>query len=292
MREEFDLVHFNGGQTAANHYGLGFDLNAWKRRSKRLFMTFQGSDCRPISKRPNDISPGGIHRRFVTGIHDGLMLRHAARAARICDRTFCLNPDLIPYVPGTEFIPYASIDWRDIPVRTEPRGDRLRIVHAPSDRDVKGTAFVMRAREILGDENYEWRIVQGVDTAAVGREMDQADLVLDQFRIGWYGALAVESMARGIPTICWLAPDDLARIPSVFTDAIPIVSCTGSELPDVIEELGGDDPRRAEIGRASSEFVRRFHDPQRIAEALLKLYHEPDQSFWSVVDTSEQSCST
>ena len=286
MRKGFDLVHFNGGQTAANHYGLGFDLQAWRKSDATLFMTFQGDDCRPISKGPAFTGSTGLRDRLRVGIHDGLMRRHVARASRICDRVFCLNPDLIPFVPDVEFVPYASIDWRDIPVPAEGRQDRLRIVHAPSDTDIKGTAFVMRAREILGEEKYEWRIVRGVDTATVGQELDQADLVLDQFRIGWYGALAVEAMARGVPTLCWLDPVDTARLPAVFTDSIPIVSCTGSELPDAVEALEGDELRRRDLGRSSRGFVQRFHDPRRIAEAFMRVFRNPGTPYWSAMDTT------
>ncbi len=66
-----------------------------------------------------------------------------------CDRVFALNPEFCQYVPGATFLPYASIDVqavRPVPPRLE---GPIRIVHAPTDPSIKGTALVQAAIDRL-----------------------------------------------------------------------------------------------------------------------------------------------
>ena len=271
----FDVVHFNGGQTAFNRYGFAIDVPAWKRRGTRIVVTFQGTDARPMralrspQKHPAD------------AIRDWTKRVHVHRLARLADAAFVLNPDLLDHVPGSEFVPYASIDHRQHRVSEGSDSNRLRIVHAPSKRWVKGTDFVLSARSELGDAEYDWQLLESLTRAEVGQELDQADIAIDQFRIGWYGAFSLEAMARGIPTICWIEPRQLARVPAEFRNALPLVSCTGQDLAETIASLRRDSEYRAEISARSREFAVRFHDPRSIARALTEVYAGTRADFWS-----------
>lgn len=194
---------------------------------------------------------------------------------------FCLNPDLLDHVQGAEFLPYCSLDLAHLPLRETRSEGRIRIVHAPTHRDVKGTSFVLEAAEKLQDPNLDWRIVEGKSNQEVLKELSQADIVIDQLRIGWYGAFAMEAMAMGIPTICWIDPVMLSRTPTEFAESLPIIVANQDTLVDVVSDLSSDHHRLALISEQSKAFAKRFHNPRKIAHAMKKVYEDPSSSFWS-----------
>ena len=279
LASQYDLVHFNGGQSCLNRYGMGLDLPLWRRRGARLFMTFQGGDIRPESV----LFPE--HARTMRGrISESCRRRFLARATKWCEQLFCLNPDLLRHVEGAQFLPYCSVDPSlHQPTAREP-SKRLRVVHAPTSRGVKGSEHVFNAREALGEEEYDWRMLEGISHEDVLQELDQADVVIDQFRIGWYGAFAVEAMARAIPTICWINEADLALTPPRFASAVPLVRADGESLVDVLRDLKEDPARREQLGKTSREFTVEFHDPARIATAMVELYAGRSRSFWDAFE--------
>ncbi len=282
----FDVVHFNGGQSALNRYGFALDVPAWKARGVKVFVTFQGTDARPMStlRSPRD--------HPLDPWRDRMKRLHVHRFARLADATFVLNPDLLEWVPGSQFVPYASIDHRLHGVGAGSQSDRLRVVHAPSKRWIKGTEFVLDARSTLDADRYDWRLLEGVTQAEVGRELDTADVAVDQFRLGWYGAFSLEAMTRGVPTICWIDPVQLERVPACFREGLPIVCSRGEELAGTLETLRRDPGLRSEIGRRSREFAVRFHDPRRIAAAIVSMYESRSTDFWGSWNHQEPSLPT
>ena len=72
---------------------------------------------------------------------------------------------LLHVIPGGEFVPYAAIDPSDVDVVPPRATGPLRILHAPTNRLVKGTDHVIAAVEALRDRfDFEFRIV-GLDRA-------------------------------------------------------------------------------------------------------------------------------
>ena len=277
----FDVVHFNGGQTALNRWGFAIDVPAWRRAGVRICTTFQGSDARPSAA----LLPGPPRAR--QRFDDLLKSWHVRRLARLSDHSFVLNPDLLPHVPGAEFVPYASVDHRVDGVTRGSGGDRLRVVHAPSVRWIKGTEFVLSARDEMGDQDYDWRLLEGLSRTEVCQELEQADVAIDQFRSGWYGGFSLEAMVRGVPTICYIDPAQLRLVPKMFRDALPLVSCTGEALADTIAELRRDRGRREELGARCRAFASRFHDPRRIAGAMIAVYRGSHSAFWQAWNNTE-----
>jgi len=138
----YDVFHFNFGQTLLQVRQLGRvadELPLLKRRGKTVLVTFQGCDVRPFAR---------CHcRNRACARLTHLRAPAAARALRYADRVLHLNPDLGRELPGSRFLPYANVDPRaHEPNPPDPAGTgELVIAHAPTDRDVKGTAHVVRA---------------------------------------------------------------------------------------------------------------------------------------------------
>ena len=185
------------------------------------------------------------------------------------DRSFYLNPDLRRWLPGSEFMPYANVDPAAVDTVPPPDRDELVVLHAPTNREVKGTAHVIAAVEELRGRGVPVRLdlVEGVSHDQVATRINAADIIVDQLMIGWYGGFAVEAMARARPVLAAITEDVPADNP--FGGELPIVRTGRERLADDLAALAHDRTRLREIGTASRAFVERRHNPRTIAGELL-----------------------
>jgi len=283
----YDLFHFNFAQTFLPRLGpFGVDLPLLRALGKRIFMTFQGCDVRrkdycrdhyEISCCGNDSGPG------LCRLHDDPAKERAvAYARRFAHRLFCLNPDLLNIIPDADFIPYASVDPADVsPVPARP-DRKLTLIHAPTSRLIKGTDRILHVAEQLRSRfDIDWRLVEGLPHAEAMRQYRHADLAIDQLKVGWYGAFAVEMMALGKPVVCYIRDADLRHLPPAMAEELPVIRATPDSLLDVLSDLMHAPQRLVELGQRSRAFVQRWHDPLKIARRLLQLYRDPSLPFWN-----------
>ena len=190
----------------------------------------------------------------------------ARRALAHADRVLYLNPDLGRWAPGAEFFPYANVDPRAVEPAPWTDREELVVVHAPTDRSIKGTRHVVDAVERLRAEGAPVRLdlIEGLTHDQVRARTAAADVVVDQLMIGWYGGFAVEAMALGRPLVCFIREEE-----NPFGAALPIVRASPSTLVERLRELLRDPARRREAGQAGRRFVEREHDPRTLARRAL-----------------------
>jgi hypothetical protein len=270
---EYDIFHFNFGLTFLQVRQLGVvldELALVKRAGKTVLMTYQGCDVRPKANCPcrhPECFAGARYRQPA-----------AERVLRHADRVFFLNPDLRHWLAGATFVPYASVDPREIQAVPTPDGPELVVAHAPTDRQVKGTSHVEEAVAELQREGLSVRLdlIEGVTRDEVMRRVAEADIIVDQVLIGWYGAFAVEAMALGRPVLAYIREDEPEDNP--FGAELPIVRTTAASLAGDLRALAGDRAQRFELGAAGRRFVEEHHDPRQIARTVLEgLMPEPER---------------
>ena len=262
--ERYDVFHFNFGQTLVQVRQLGRvmdELPLLKRRGKTILVTYQGCDVRPFAECH-------CRNRFCART-TAYRQPAAAHVLRYADRVFHLNPDLGAHLPGSRFLPYANVDARDfVPAPPDPAGGaELVVVHAPTDRAVKGTTHVVDAVETLRAEGVAVRLelLEGITRAEVLERTSRADVVVDQLLIGWYGGFAVEAMAMAKPVICFIREED-----NPFGVRLPVLRARAATLAARLRELADDRARLHEAGLAGRRFAEREHDPHRIARSVLE----------------------
>ncbi len=140
-------------------------------------------------------------------------------------------------------------------------GTPVTIVHAPNHRATKGTPFLERAVHQLCDEGLEvdLRIYEGRPNAEVREAVLASDIVADQFLMEGYGQFAVEGMAAGKPVLA-----NMSALPEIFRGtaqvrACPIVDTDPETLAENLRTLIRDPQLRRRIGRASREFILKYH---------------------------------
>ena len=99
-----------------------------------------------------------------------------------------------------------------------------------------------------------------------------ADIVLDQFLIGTFGAVAPEAMACGTAVIMAFDP---AIHEWCFAEQPPVVSAREpDEVYRELRRLGEDAEERARLGRAGRAWIERHHGWQLVVDRYLSLYEE------------------
>lgn len=264
-----DVFHFNFGATLLPRMGpLGVDLPLLRALGKKIFMTYQGDDAR---------LPEVMTNRQRNKRHADL-----AYAKQYCHRRFCVNPDLLRIVQDAEFVPYASVDPAAIPIVESDLQSPFTILHAPTNREAKGTASVINAIEKLRDiHEFEFLLIENLTHEQAMLQYRKADLVIDQLKIGWYGGFAVELMAMGKPVICYIREDDLRYVPPAMASDLPIIRAAESTLMEVLDSILTSRDQLAAIGKQCRAYVEKWHDPIDIARRMLAIYEKPSRPYWS-----------
>jgi glycosyltransferase involved in cell wall biosynthesis len=263
----YDVFHFYFGNTL---FPWPFpDLPALRALGKRIIFHFCGCDVRSRA--------GNLARHDLSGCHECVSLVCLGKRRpplRYADAIFVSTPDLLEDVPGAVLMP-GPIDltrWRPAPPRATPpsAADPLRIVHAPTDREIKGTRYLLAAVERLKAEGapVTLQVLEGVPAADVPAFVGAGDIVVDQLMIGAYGTFSVEAMAAGRPVICRIRED----LRPHYAPDLPIVSADPATIYDALAALIADPARRAALGQAGVAYATRVHEMHRVAEAVLPYY--------------------
>jgi hypothetical protein len=252
----YDIFHLHGSLTLL--YPFRWDLPILKAMGKRVVMQFWGSDVR--GKDPESLA----------------YLRHV-------DATIVGSYHMQDHVPGGAHVVLPGLDLSNWPAtdrvagRQEVReGSPVRVVHAPSSRETKGTAHVLAAVQALCSRGVplELELVEGVPHASAVQIYRTCDIAVDQLASGWYGVFALETMALGKPVLGHIRADNADRLEAARGVQPPVVSITAETLGCELERLAVDPERRLSRGRLSRSFVEQVHDIDDAAEQVMAIYQQ------------------
>lgn len=268
---EFDVFNF--------HFGYGFfeqsleDLMLLKRLGKTVNTFFHGCDIRDSKQVIEKYEFSACKACWPVACNaNRKQMREWARDH--ADHVFVSTPDLVEFIPGAIWLPQAApvaVMRDNALIHEQPgRDDVIRIAHAPSAPALKGTDFVKSAVEQLRAEglNVELVLLTGMSHDRVLKAIAESDLVIDQLLIGAYGVVAIEAMALGKPTICYIR-DDLRAL---YPDELPIISATIRNLRDVIVEVVERRQEWRAIGEAGYSYARTYHEQAQVARRLSSCY--------------------
>lgn len=251
----------------------GYESQIFHHAGIPQIISWAGSDARIISiARKNNpyfyMMPDEARdietRRRLARLSKGI--RYVATDPEIAE--YCL-----PYFEKVFYIP-QPIDLNDIVYQLPQKSSRPPVVmHIPTRREVKGTAYIEAAVERLQSEGYslDFQVFKPVYTQKQVREMiATADIYIDELRCGSYGMTAVEAMASGKPTITYIREDLLEKYPA----NLPLVNTNPDTIYEKLKELILDADLRHEIGKKGREYVEKYHSLEVIAPRLVEIYQE------------------
>jgi glycosyltransferase involved in cell wall biosynthesis len=280
----YDVFHFNFGASLLSTFYIPFalDIPLIASRGKKIFATFMGCDARmreyTRTQYPySACSPEHCKNGWCNPVTDRLRKRRIEVFSKWGKALFCLNPDLCRFVPNAVFLPYAHVDlqkWTPIEKRKENRAKAITVLHAPSDRNIKGTRYVLDAVGRLQAKGFPVKldIIENAGHQEVKERILHADIVIDQMLVGWYGGFAVEAMALAKPVISYIRKEDLKFIPNEMSEEIPIVSATVGSLEEDLANLIVDSRQMRILGEKGRAYVEKWHDPLKVAQITLRYY--------------------
>lgn len=183
---------------------------------------------------------------------------------------FVSTPDLLADMPQAAWCPVAVplARWAMRPPE-RVAGAPLRVVHVPTSRHVKGSDLIEPVMKALHDEGViSYHSAQGVDSAMMPALYGSADVVLDQFRLGSYGAAACEAMASGRAVVGHVLPEVRQAVLRLTGLDLPVIEATPASLDELLRRLAETD---SEVQTATDEglgFVRAVHDGAMSASIL------------------------
>ncbi|MEZ5934509.1 MAG: glycosyltransferase [Alphaproteobacteria bacterium] len=282
LAEDYDVFHFHVRSLLYRRSltdGSGLDLIMFRLFGRKVFYHFRGSEIR-LARAFHRHSPYA----YANDDWDDIFADDADARRRgfrdfvqaACNGVFVPDPELQTSVPDAVIVPRA-LKLEDWPYIGAGQRERLKIVHAPSSRSTKGTDAVLAAIERLRREGhaFDFQLVEKMSHEQARTVYQDADIVIDQLRIGWYGVLAVEAMALGKAVVTYIRDDLRHYLP----EPSPLDIANPDNLHLVLRGLLDDRDRVARLGRQARAFVEEVHDAQRIARFLRTIYAEFDGSF-------------
>ena len=238
--KECDILHYHG-QAVSEGYR---DLVMWSGiMSKPVILHHHGSEIR--NKQYPKFASNLVKHRYVS------------------------TPDLLEFVPDAEWLPNpANLD--NLRYSEPDIEGPLKILHAPTNRQVKNTEAVLSAISNLDEEglDIQFTLVENSQHSELLEQISSHDLIIDWLNpeFGIYGVFSIESMALGRPVICSLTDSLYDKY------NLPVVSIQPDDLTSKITEFYNNRKLLVEGGKAGHDFVQKYHNPVESAKKVLKQY--------------------
>ncbi len=183
--------------------------------------------------------------------------------------------DIILSVPDISFLLTRPYYYFWVPIELDryrfhiPRNPVPRIVHAPSERVLKGTALILKALDMLREEGYSFETVllEKMSNEAVRETLSESDILVDQTYSNSTGKLALEGMASGCAVLCGLN-QGFQGFPA---------ECPAAEIkpdPDnirlVLKGLLDHRERIYDLAARGRRYVEKYHDSGLVTRQLIR----------------------
>lgn len=194
--------------------------------------------------------------------------RHASKWANAT----CSMGDMTEYTPGSiNNLFYWPIDidkWKYSGKKEDSK--TIKIIHAPNHPHYKGTKYLEETVKELKEEGYDIELVllQNIPNELAKKYYADADIIAEQFIVGWHGYFAIEAMALGKPVICYIRKKEY--LPEGYN--CPIVSASPDNLKEELIKLIKDPELRLRIGKEGRAFVEKVYSLEKFGERLVNLY--------------------
>ncbi len=285
IRNKYSIFHFNFATTLLDPHALGMmrDLPFYGKNSRMVF-TFQGCDARLKYPTMDRTEISGCHEPDCyngmcnDGKRDALRKKRIEKTEKYADAIFALNPDLLYFLPKrAAFLPYTVAGPRAGLPPTRKSDNVFRILHSPTNAAVKGTRYILAAVEKL-KKKYGSRVelirLHKVSHDEVLRRCREADLLVDQLLCGWYGAVSVEAMLRGTPTVAYIREEDLHFVPPDMAKGCKdaFFHATPATIENVLEEAIENPALLRAKREAAMDYADTWHNPLSVAKITAETY--------------------
>lgn len=264
--EDYDVFHFHFGGT---FFPDKRDLETLHKAGKKMVVHHRGSDARILSvaKEKNP------YVRVKNEWTEERIRENLTKLSSYVEHAIALDYEIETYVKDyykhTHVIPHIIDIYKLKPNYPTIKQNPL-VVHAPTKRNLKGTEFVLDAVQKLKNEgmSFEFKLIEGLNHAETMKLLSEADLVIDQLRIGAAGYLTTEAMALGKPVICYIREDLVSKYPEEF----PVVNANPANIADVLKDLLHTPAQWKALGVQGRAYVKKYHSATNVIHQYIDVY--------------------
>ena len=276
----YDIFHYfcdQGILPSRDWNGISvLELFLLKLLRKRVFIYTYGGDVRTrestlrLGKYNCCIDCEDVGRACICS--DAKQERNLKKLLKYSTQLFSMG-DMSEYTPGSDNnLFFWPIDCSKVEyVGSKTRGNRaIKIVHAPNHRQFKGTKYLLAAVENLKKLGcrIELVLVERVPNERALELYKEADIVAEQFLIGWHGFLAIEAMALGKPVICYIRKKEYLLSP----EECPIVIANPDNLEEAIKDLADNPGKREHLGKKGRKYIEKHYSLEAFSQRLRRVY--------------------
>jgi len=264
---KYDIIHF--------HFGMSLlpgnlDLYLLKALGKKTLMHYWGSDIIQfdLAKKYTLIDEDFLRKKFPP-LGDEKRRRRIDWINRMVDISIVGDYSLLPFSPNSLVIRQALL-LSSLPfVGCDIEADEINIVHAPTNKSVKGTDLILAAIRKLKEDgfNIKLTLIENMPHHEAIDAYKKADIVIDDVLQGPYGIFAMECMALGKPVLCRIDPHFADRY-----ENLPIVNTPPDRIFENLRELIERPGLRKDLGKRGRIYIEKNHDARMIAQQLIDLY--------------------
>lgn len=264
---KYDVFHFHYGRTLLPYK---LDLPILRLFGKKIVMQYWGTDVIQfdIAAKRTLFNQEQMSEIFHEQ-NDDQKRKEIAKMEKMVDVTVVGDKELTYYSPKSKSI-LKAIDLEKIPfIGLDLKSHTFKIVHAPSNRGVKGTDQIIKTIENLKKEGLklDFTLVEGKSNEGAMQIYQNADLIIDDILQGPYGILCMEAMALGKPVMCHIGPLLVPNYPG-----LPIINVNPDNLGQKIKEVMASSSLREKLSHEGREYMEANHDIMKTAQKFIDLY--------------------
>ena len=289
---KFNTFYFFSGETILTRKLRRFEFRIYRFFNKKIIMHFVGSDIRDPNylywktEHLKDYIAGKVNHPLSADWQKKLIKDSNDFAKHILVST----PDLLQIIPKANYYPVLiNIELfnnelnraSEKPHSAFFKTDKIRILHAPSNAKLKGSSLIdeVMNRIIQSNEDIEY-----LNTLSLNRDTGsvysvsryelfqlyaEADIVIDQMVIGWYGLQSIEAILAKCIVISYV---EEKFTPYLFNDC-PIIISDILKLEHHLNHSINLIKTKQVDYHSSIEWVRKYHTINSNHENLLKAFN-------------------
>lgn len=240
------------------------DLPLLKKLNKKIVFVFIGSEIRNAVAFKQQFQDINIPwPEFLLNESLNKKLRFIRTIELYADTIHAL-PDLAgllirPYYPT--FVPYI-LDKKPFEVPDNPI---VKIIHAPSSRNLKGTQLILQILERLKNDNiqFDFSLIEKQPNEFVIENLAKADIAIDQIYLHYPGIFSTEGMATGCAVATRFFEGENAFI------IPPMCNVNEYNLYEKLRHLIENREYRLKLANAGRDFVKNNCSPEVVASNIL-----------------------
>lgn len=288
---KFNTFYFFSGETILTRRLRMLEFRIYKLLRKRIIMHFVGTDIRNLEhlKWKNQNIETNLKEPIKNSSPSDWQLKLITDSLTFADHILVSTPDLLQIVPAAKYYP-VMIDLNRFQEECKKavnesrnsffKTNKIKVLHAPSNVQVKGSDAIDRVlkKVLKNNDNIEY-----LNTKHLNRETGtvytvsryelfqlycEADIVIDQMVIGWYGLQSIEALLAKCLVICYI-DDDLKK--HLYPNC-PILSANINELESTLLEAVNMSKENKVDFSNQVEWVSKYHTIDNNNKVLINAF--------------------